>query len=88
MVFLSNNSRLHRKSVFIFFSRTSDIDDEMYFTDVEMAEEDMFSVENESDVNEDESSSVIETCLQRILVILNGDLCVRKSIKQIQQRQN
>ena len=88
MVFLSNNSRLHQKSVFIFFSRTSDIDDEMYFTDVEMAEEDMFSVENESDVNEDESSSVIETCLQRILVILNGDLCVRKSIKQIQQRQN
>ena len=60
----------------------------MYFTDVEMAEEDMFSVENESDVNEDESSSVIETCLQRILVILNGDLCVRKSIKQIQQCQN
>ena len=60
----------------------------MYFTDVEMAEEDMFSVENESDVNEDESSSVIKTCLQRILVILNGDLCVSKSIKQIQQRQN
>ena len=36
----------------------------MHFTDVEMAEEDMFSVENESDANEDESSSVIETCLQ------------------------
>ena len=36
----------------------------MHFTDVEMAEEDMFSVENESDANEGESSSVIETCLQ------------------------
>ena len=64
MIFLSSNSGLHWKSVFIFFSRASDIDDEMHFTDVEMAEEDMFSVENESDANEDESSSVIETCLQ------------------------
>ena len=50
----------------------------MHFTDVEMEEEDMFSVKNESDANEDESSSIIETCL------LNGDLYVRKSIKQIQ----
>ena len=47
-----------------FFSRTFDIDDEMHFTDVEMAEEDMFSVENETDANEDESSSIIETFLQ------------------------
>ena len=47
-----------------FFLRTFDIDDEMHFTDVEMAEEDMFSVENETDVNEDESSSIIETFLQ------------------------
>ena len=29
-----------------------------------MAKEDMFSVEKESDANEDESSSVIETCFQ------------------------
>ena len=36
----------------------------MHFTDVKMEEEDMFSVRNESDANEDESSSIIETCLQ------------------------
>ena len=36
----------------------------MHFTDVEMVEEDMFSVGNERDAYEDESSSVNETCLQ------------------------
>ena len=54
LVFFPNNYRLHWKSVFIFlFSRISDIYVEMHFTDVVMAEEDMFSVENESDANED-----------------------------------
>ena len=36
----------------------------MHFTDVGLAEEDMFSVESESDANEEKSSGVIETCLQ------------------------
>ena len=35
------------------FLRTSDIYVEKHFSDVEMAEEDMFSAENESDANED-----------------------------------
>ena len=39
LIFLSKNSRWHWKSEFIFFSRTYDIDDEMHFTDVNMAEE-------------------------------------------------
>ena len=44
---------------FYIFSRTSDIDDEVHSTDVEMAKEDMVSVENESYANENKSSSFI-----------------------------
>ena len=47
-----------------FFSRTSDIDDEMHFTDEKMALEDMLPARNKSEANEDEISSVIETCLE------------------------
>ena len=55
------NSRWDWKSGFLFFSRTYDIDDEMHFTDIEMA---VFSVKNESDTNKDQSSSAIENRLQ------------------------